>query len=271
MARGARETGPGQPFRGLGLGGLTPQGVVLREEPARDAVGDEGRDVRGDGIRSRPGGDDVERAHAVAFSSSRVTPSEELVPGLLELVDALVLELRGDLGVRDAEPLEAVEHLGGLGVERRHRVAGDLAVVGRGVEGLLGHGVDRARGDELGDVHRVGVGRVLDSGRRPQGPLRVGARRGERLPARGREDLLEGLVREPGVRDAGLAAQGFRLLAADGVEARVDLGVDARDEERRDRLDAREVLAVLPGLLEAGEEGVHDGRGSDRARRSASR
>ncbi len=74
VARGARETGPGQPFRGLGLRGLTPQGVVLREEPARDAVGDEGRDVRGDGIRSRPGGDDVERAHAVAFSSSRVTP-----------------------------------------------------------------------------------------------------------------------------------------------------------------------------------------------------
>ena len=105
------QPGPGQPLGRLGLGGLAPQRVVLREEPARDPVGDEGRHVRRDGIRRRPGGGDVERAHAVAFSSSLGDPAEQLAPGLLELVDALALELGGDVGVGDAQPLEAVEHL----------------------------------------------------------------------------------------------------------------------------------------------------------------
>ena len=74
VARGAGEPGPGQPLGRLGLGRLTPQRVVLREEPARDPVGDQGRHVRRDGIRRRTRGGDVEGAHAVAFSSSLVTP-----------------------------------------------------------------------------------------------------------------------------------------------------------------------------------------------------
>ena len=75
VARGAGEPGPAQSLGRLGLGGLAPQGVVLGEEPARDPVGDQGRHVGCDGIRRRTGRDDVDGAHAEAFSSSRVTPS----------------------------------------------------------------------------------------------------------------------------------------------------------------------------------------------------
>ena len=44
---------------------------------------------------------------------------EQLVPRRVELLDALVLEQRGDVGVGDAEALERVEHA--AGVRRRRR------------------------------------------------------------------------------------------------------------------------------------------------------
>ena len=62
---------------------------------------------------------------------------------------------------------EGVEHLVRLVVAAGDRVAGDLAVVDRRVEGLLGHGVDGVRRDELADVEGVGVVGILDAGRRP--------------------------------------------------------------------------------------------------------
>jgi hypothetical protein len=43
------------------------------------------------------------------------------------------------------------------------------------------------------------------------------------------------------------------------VEAGVDLGVDAGDEERRHGGDPGQVVAVVLGLFEAGEVGVHHG------------
>ena len=48
-------------------------------------------------------------------------------------------------------------------------------MVGRCLERLARHRVDDIGGDELGDVHRVGVGRVLDAGGRPERALDVGA------------------------------------------------------------------------------------------------
>ena len=69
------EPGPRQPLGRLLLGRLAPERGVLGEQPARDAVGDEGRDVRRDGVGRGAGGRDVECAHAEAFSSSRVTPA----------------------------------------------------------------------------------------------------------------------------------------------------------------------------------------------------
>ena len=153
--------------------------------------------------------------------------------------------------------VEVVEHLLGVGVVAGDGVADDLAVVGGRVERLLRHGVDDVGGDEVDDVHRVAVGRVLDAGGGPQRTLRAGALGLEGLPARGREDLLEGLVGQPRVGHAGLALEGLGLVGADRVEPLVDLGVDAGDEERGDRVDLRQVLAGRVGLLEAVEVGVH--------------
>ena len=103
-----------------------------------------------------------------------------------------------------------------------------------------------------------GQRRVLDAGRRPQRALLVGAGSQQRLGALGREFLLEQLVGEPGVRDAGLALQRHGLVGADRGQALVDLGVDARHEERGDRVDLRQVDAGGLGLLEAGQVRVDD-------------
>src|SRR3954469_18373222 len=100
---------------------------------------------------------------------------QELLPALLELRDALVLELRGDPVDRDAEPLDAVEQRGRGRLRAGDGVAPDDAVVRDRVQRGLGHRVDDARDDELLDVPRVVVGLVLDAGRRPERPLRVGA------------------------------------------------------------------------------------------------
>ena len=52
--------------------------------------------------------------------------------------------------------------------------------------------------------------------------------------------------------------QRLGLVGAELVEPLVDLGVDAGDEERGDRVQAGQVGVARPGLLEAGEERVHD-------------
>ena len=129
----------------------------------------------------------------------------QLVPGGDELLDALVLEHLGDVGEVDADGGELVEHAVRVGVGAGDGVAGDVAVVERRLERLLGHRVHGAGGDELGDVQGVGQRRVLDAGRGPQRTLHVGAGIRQRLRPVGGELLLEQLVRETRVRDAGLA------------------------------------------------------------------
>ena len=80
-------------------------------------------------------------------------------------------------------------------------------VVAGGLDGRVRHRVDRVGADQLVDVQRVRVGRVLGRGRRPQRPLHVRALRRQRLPARAGEDALERLVGEARVGDGGLAGQ----------------------------------------------------------------
>ncbi len=74
--------------------------------------------------------------------------------------------------------------------------------------------------------------------------------------------MLEQLVGELGLGERGLAVQlggALRTIPAlgdDGVEAAVDLGVDAADEERRDRRDARGVAPAGDEALEAALVGL---------------
>ena len=113
--------------------------------------------------------------------------------------------------------------------------------------------------DEVGDVHRVAVVRVLHPGRRPQRTLGVGAVGLERREPRRRRTSPRRPRRRAG---RWRCPPGPSRLPAcgspDGLEPLVDLGVDAGDEERRHRVDLGQVLAVGLGLLEALEVGVHD-------------
>ena len=75
------------------------------------------------------------------------------------------------------------------------------------------------------------------------------------LPARPRERLEVVLVRELRVRDRELALE---LLLAERLEALVRLGVDARDEERRDGVDLRRVAAARDEALEPAQVRLDD-------------
>ncbi len=183
------------------------------------------------------------------------TVSQELVPRLHELVDALLLEGGDDVVVVDAGVGQGLHHGPGVVVVGSDLVADDLAVVLDGQERLLRHGVDGVLDDQVVDVHRVLVVRVLHAGRRPQRALAVGPGRGQLVPAVAGEELLVGLVGEPGVGDPGLAEE---VVGGAGlVQPVVDLGVDAGDEERRDRVDLGEVQPGVVRLLQTGEVGVH--------------
>src|SRR3954447_11917736 len=74
---------------------------------------------------------------------------EQIVPGRLELLDALVLQQLDHVVVTDPELLDRVEVGTGLLVCAGDGVAGDLAVVLGGKEGGFRHGVHRVRGDQV--------------------------------------------------------------------------------------------------------------------------
>ena len=76
--------------------------------------------------------------------------------------------------------------------------ASDGAVVEERLDRLLGHRVHRVGADELVDVGRVGVGRVLRGRRRPQRSLHPCATRDERLPPRPLEGDERTAGRPPG-------------------------------------------------------------------------
>src|SRR3954467_11268044 len=183
---------------------------------------------------------------------------EQVVPGRLELLDALVLQELYNLVVRDPELLDGVEFRTGLLVRTGDRVAADLTLLLGGEQGRLRHGVHRVRRDQFLDVHGLLVRRVLDAGRGPQRALLVRAGVLQLRPAVAREDLLVRLVGEARVRDAGLAAGGLGLVGAERVDALVDLGVHTGHEEGRHGVDLRQVETPLLGLLQARHEGLHD-------------
>src|SRR3954451_287632 len=121
---------------------------------------------------------------------------EQLLEGVRELLDALLLQRRDDVVVVDAGLAQVLEDLLRAVEVALERLAVDLAVVLEGLDRLWRHGVDGVGADQLLDVHRVLVGVVLDRGRGPQAALRLGALGRELLPALAAEDLLVGLVGE---------------------------------------------------------------------------
>jgi hypothetical protein len=90
--------------------------------------------------------------------------SAELAPALLELGQAIAFQVFGDVIEIDARCRQLVKHLAAGGVTTCHGVAGDLAVIGEGVQGGARHRVYGPARDQPGDVHGVRVGRILDSG-----------------------------------------------------------------------------------------------------------
>ena len=174
---------------------------------------------------------------------------EQLLHRLDELVDALAQQLVGDVDHVDAGVGQRLQ-------DGRRVLAGggaaDLGVVAGGQQRGHRHRVDGVRPDELLDVHHVAVGRVLDAGRGPQRALHGGAGVAQGGEALAEEDLLVALVGGARVGDAGLAEQ---VVVAGALQALVDLGVHARDEERRDRVDV-DRLALLEAALEAADVGL---------------
>ncbi len=175
-----------------------------------------------------------------------VEGGDQFVERLLEARHALSFELGCHVVHVDADSGERIPDLAGrldVGVD----AAGDRAVVAEGLQRVVGQGVHRVRADQLVDVERVGVRRVLGRRRRPQRPLHAGAACSERLPAGPGERLDEELVGELALGDGRLAPQRERLVGADRVEAPVDLGVDPADEEAGDARDPRQVGGGVGG------------------------
>ncbi len=129
-------------------------------------------------------------------------------------------------------------------------------------------GVHGVGADQLLDVHRVGEARVLDRGARPEATLRRRARLPQGLPAGPAVKLLEPFVGQLGVGDPGLAIEPFQppglLRVTGGGDLRgqqlVDLAVDPADEEAGDAVDPGEVAPLGAEVLQAGEEGLGNGR-----------
>src|SRR4051794_40221678 len=179
----------------------------------------------------------------------------QLVPGVDELLHALLLEHAEDVVEVDAGVCYRLHHGRGVVVGLLDRGTG-LPVVRVGLQRLLRHRVHGAGGDELGDVHRVRVLGVLDARRRPQRPLRARPPGLQRPPPVGGEDLLVGLVGQPRIGDARLALE--RRVGAGLVQPLVDLGVDAGHEERRDGRDAVQRAPLLEALFQSRQVCVHD-------------
>ena len=181
---------------------------------------------------------------------------DEIGPCDLEFRDPIVFQSAGHVGEVHAGGGELAEQASRVVDGGADGVAPEVSVVGHGQQGLLRHRVDDVARDELVDVHRVAVGRVLHARGGPQGPLEVGARLGQvGEAAAALEDVEEGAVGYAGVGHGGPAGE---LGASELAEEPVDLPVHAGDEEGGDRVDARQVQPGPAGLLQTGQVGLGD-------------
>ena len=108
--------------------------------------------------------------------------------------------------------------------------------------------------DQLLDVERVAVGRVLGRGRGPQRPLHRAPLPRATPSARRRTPPRSGGRRAARSR----SRASLQLGVAERFESQVGLGVDARDEERRDGRDLRRIAAARDEPLEPAQVGLDD-------------
>ena len=237
----------------------------------RRREGQAGRRGRGPRRTSRAGrvlptaARSVRRAHARGRRRVHGQPIwpldglQQLDPRLLELVDALGLE---DPSTSSRSiPTSVSWSKKRAGLRRPCPVTWSprhLAVVGERDQRLLRHRVDRVGDDEVGDVERVGVVRVLHAGGRPERALRVGSGAGERLPAVRRERPPRTPRRRAG-RSPPLPCRAARALRRSRSPRDADRSRCRRARRRTTRPSgSSRGRRRWPGLLEAGEVGVHD-------------
>ena len=188
---------------------------------------------------------------------------DELVVGLVELLNALFFKPLGNLPEVDAQVRQARhDFLGEL------RVLADAhgrpAVVAIGINGLQRQRVDRLRSDQRLDILHIRIGRILGAGAGPQQPLGFRAVLLE---------LEEGFAAVQFAGDAvGLTGAGNRHLtdqplrqvgfvpggAGELLQLRVYEHVNAAQEEAGHRVDIVDRLALRQPVLQARDVGLRD-------------
>ena len=235
----------------------TPERLVLAPDAACDvllrrlahALGDRGLEV---GRHRRLEGLRPARGNRLALA---LDAGQQLVEGVHEQVHAVAQQLVRHVVDVDAGLCQRAHRaldVGRIGVRRRPL---HLELLAGGEERGQRHRVDGVRSHQAVDVHHVGVARVLHPGRRPERALNPRPRVAQVREALAVEDLLEAHVGRARVPKARGAEQlGGR---AGGLEALVDLRVDARDEEARNRMHV-ERLARLTAPLETADVRLRD-------------
>ena len=184
---------------------------------------------------------------------------DRLAVRLRKRVHALILQLLGDSGHVDPIRRELGEDASrSIDVFLQGQI--HSAVVAKRLERRDRHRVDRRRADELLDVQRVAVARVLRRCARPQASLHGRAGVAQGIPAGTRVQLAEYLVCELGVRDRRLAQETANLAVCRLhllLQQRVDFGVDPADEETGHAVNAAQVASARAELIEPGEKRFH--------------
>lgn len=171
----------------------------------------------------------------------RVERTQQMFVGGAEQRDPFHLEVVVHLCEVDSDPREPSEPVAGLGEAMRDRIGPDHAMVLEGGERGRRDRVDRLGPDELLDVHRIPVGRVLGARARPEHPLgpRSLSRPGGELEAM--EYLEETGVDDAAVGDPDLTSQILRLrpVASRSLSTAVSI--------RLTKMDATEARRVGSG------------------------
>src|SRR6266446_1165614 len=136
-------------------------------------------------------------ARSLEHSGFGIDHAHQVVPGFGERFGAFLLQLVGQPFYVDSFPGELREFLLVVAPVHRHRFT-DLAVIGKGFQGGLGHGVHGERCGQQVDVKDIRSLRILDPGAGPKQPLRTGTRIVGAHPARGAQQGKIGLVRALG-------------------------------------------------------------------------